>query len=71
MSAVNGRTGKRRDGAPALIGGDFELVLCPLPQSGNGGWPSNEAKIKLVFVHWSLTGVTFSKKLQDDALVKI
>ncbi len=35
MGAGNGRTCERGDGAPGLIGGDFEMALRPLPQPGN------------------------------------
>ena len=71
MRARNGRTCERCDGAPGLIGGDFEMALRPLPQSGNRRRRPHEAKIELGFIHWSLTGVTFSKKLQYDAPAEV
>ncbi|KAF5409609.1 MAG: hypothetical protein Udaeo2_01920 [Candidatus Udaeobacter sp.] len=63
------RTCERSDGAPGLIGGDFEMALRPLPAEIVGG--VHQAKIELGFVHWSLTRVTFSKKLQYDALAEV
>ena len=71
MCAGNGRPCERSDGAPGLIGGDFEMALRPLPQSGNRRRRPHEAKIELGFIDWSLTGVTFSKKLQHDALAEV
>jgi len=71
VGAGDRRPGKRRDGTPALIGGDFELALSPLSGTGNGGWLPNEAKSTIVFVNRGLTGVAFSKELQDNFLVKI
>src|SRR3989441_8718439 len=37
VSARNGRTSKRRYGAPGLIRRDLKMALRPLPQFGNGG----------------------------------
>src|SRR5690349_5937700 len=71
MCAGNRRTSERCDGAPGLLGSDFEMVLRPLPQPGNRRRRSHEAKIELGFVHWSLTGVTFSQRLQYDALAEV
>src|SRR5262245_56413134 len=71
MGTGNRGACERGDGAPRLIGGDSEMALRPLPQAGNRRRPADEAKIELSFVHWSLTGVTFSKKLQYDAVAKV
>src|SRR5215216_6284630 len=71
MCAGNERTCEWGDGTPGLIGGNFEMALRPLPQPANRRRDPHEAKIELGFVHWSLTGVTFAKKLQYDALAEV
>ena len=71
MRARNGRTSERCDGSPWLISGDAEAVFRPSPQLGDSRWRAHKAKIQLVLIHWSLAGVTFPKKLQDNASAEI
>src|SRR5467141_2148927 len=71
MGARNWRTRKRRDRPPGLVGTNFKMAVRPSAQFRNGRRRADEAKVQLGFIHRSLAGVTFAKKLQDDAFAKI
>ncbi len=68
---VNGRNGcarERRDRPPCVIDCDPEVSLGPSSQRSNGRWPADEAEIQFILIHRRLPGITFGKKLENDAI---